>query len=289
MMKLRSLINQRKNRSFAGTVALMVFILAVAAFMVFPLILILGNAFKPLNELWLFPPRLLPIRWTTDNFIDLFSLAFGSTVPLTRYLSNTIVITAAGTAGHIFLSSMCAFQFAKRKFPGGKLLFNVVVLSLMFNATVTSIPNYLVMAKLKLVDTLLAVIIPTMGSSLGLYLMKNFIETSIPDAIIEAATVDGASEWVIYWRIVMPNTKPAWMTLILLQVQSLWGMGNNGFIFSEEKKTLAYALSQIGAAGLERAGIAAAISVIMLIVPFSIFVITQSNVLQTMSTSGMKD
>ena len=288
-MKIRSLINQRKNRSFGGTVALMIFILAVACFMVFPLILILGNAFKPLNELWLFPPRLLPINWTTDNFTDLFSVAFGSTVPLTRYLANTLVITVLGTAGHIFLASMCAFQFAKRKFPGSKILFNIIVLSLMFNATVTSIPNYMVMAKLGLVDTLWAIIIPTMGSSLGLYLMKNFIETSIPDAIIEAATVDGASEWMIYWQMIMPNTKPAWMTLILLQVQSLWATGNNGFIFSEEKKTLAYALSQIGAAGLERAGIAAAISVIMLIVPFSIFIITQSNVMQTMSTSGMKD
>ncbi|MBQ6825431.1 MAG: carbohydrate ABC transporter permease [Clostridia bacterium] len=288
-MKLKSLVNQRKNRSLSGTIALMVFILAVAAFMVFPLILILGNAFKPLSELWLFPPRLLPIRATTDNFTDLFSLAFGSTVPLTRYLSNTIVITVAGTAGHIFLSSMCAFQFAKRKFPGSKVLFTIIVLSLMFNATVTSIPNYLVMAKLGLIDTLWAIIIPTMGTPLGLYLMKNFMETSIPDAIIEAATVDGANEWVIYKRIVMPNTKPAWMTLILLQVQTLWATGNNGFIFSEEKKTLAYALSQIGAAGLERAGIAAAVSVIMLIVPFSIFIFTQSNVMQTMSTSGMKD
>ena len=288
-MKLKSLVNQRKNRSLSGTIALMVFILAVAAFMVFPLILILGNAFKPLSELWLFPPRLLPIRATTDNFTDLFSLAFGSTVPLTRYLSNTIVITVAGTAGHIFLSSMCAFQFAKRKFPGSKVLFTIIVLSLMFNATVTSIPNYLVIAKLGLIDTLWAIIIPTMGTPLGLYLMKNFMETSIPDAIIEAATVDGANEWVIYKRIVMPNTKPAWMTLILLQVQTLWATGNNGFIFSEEKKTLAYALSQIGAAGLERAGIAAAVSVIMLIVPFSIFIFTQSNVMQTMSTSGMKD
>ena len=288
-MKLKSLVNQRKNRSLSGTIALMVFILAVAAFMVFPLILILGNAFKPLSELWIFPPRLLPIRATTDNFTDLFSLAFGSTVPLTRYLSNTIVITVAGTAGHIFLSSMCAFQFAKRKFPGSKVLFTIIVLSLMFNATVTSIPNYLVMAKLGLIDTLWAIIIPTMGTPLGLYLMKNFMETSIPDAIIEAATVDGANEWVIYKRIVMPNTKPAWMTLILLQVQTLWATGNNGFIFSEEKKTLAYALSQIGAAGLERAGIAAAVSVIMLIVPFSIFIFTQSNVMQTMSTSGMKD
>ena len=288
-MKLKSLVNQRKNRSLSGTIALMVFILAVAAFMVFPLILILGNAFKPLSELWLFPPRLLPIRATTDNFTDLFSLAFGSTVPLTRYLSNTIVITVAGTAGHIFLSSMCAFQFAKRKFPGSKVLFTIIVLSLMFKATLTSITNNIVMAKLGLIDTIRAIIITTMGTPLGLYLMKNFMETSIPDAIIEAATVDGANEWVIYKRIVMPNTKPAWMTLILLQVQTLWATGNNGFIFSEEKKTLAYALSQIGAAGLERAGIAAAVSVIMLIVPFSIFIFTQSNVMQTMSTSGMKD
>lgn len=289
-IKFTSLITKSSiSRSFGGTLALLVFLLIVAALMLFPMILVVGNAFKPLNELWLFPPRMLPIHPTIGNFIDLFSLATGSIVPITRYFFNTVIITVFGTVGNILLASMCAYALAKGDFPGKNLMFRLIVFSLMFNATVTAIPRYLIMVELKWIDTLSSIIVPAMGSSLGLYLMKQFMEVSIPDQIIEASTVDGANQWVIFWKIVMPNTKPAWMTLMLFSVQSLWNMGASTYIFSEEKKTLVYALSQIAAGGVSRAGVSAATSVVLMAVPILIFIISQSNILETMATSGMKD
>ena len=162
-------------------------------------------------------------------------------------------------------------------------------MTLMFNATVTAIPNYMIMSKLHMIDTYWALIIPTFGSPLGLYLMKQFMEQAIPDSLIEAARIDGASMWTTYARIVMPCVKPGWLTLILLSVQSLWNLGSTTYIFSDDKKTLAYALTQITSGGIARAGVGTAVSVVMMSVPILIFALTQSNIMETMSTSGMKE
>ena len=289
-MKLVNLITKKSlSRSFGGTMALLIFILLVAAFMLFPMVLVVGNSFKPLNELWLFPPRLFPIKPTANNFLDLFNLVGDSLVPITRYLFNTVFITVSGTVLHIIFSSMCAFSLAKGKFKGKEVVFKIIVFSLMFSAAVTTIPSYLIMVKLGWIDSLAAIIVPAIGSPLGLYLMKQFMETSIPDQIIEAAKVDGASVFTIFWRIVMPNTKPAWMTLMLFSVQNLWNLGASTYIFSEENKTLVYALSQIAAGGISRTCVAAATTVVIMLVPIMIFIISQSNIMETMASSGMKD
>lgn len=286
---IRSLNRSRRvNRSRAGTVVLFLVMLVFACFMAFPLALIISNSFKPLDELWVFPPKLIPQSPTMSNFRDMFTVMSGSWVPFLRYIFNTVFITAAGTAGHIILASMCVYPLAKKQFPGRKLIFNVIVLALMFNGTVTAIPNYITMAAIGWIDTHLSLIVPAFAMPLGLYLMKQFME-QLPDALLEAARIDGSTQWHTFWHIVMPNVKSAWMTLILLCVQSLWGIGNTNFIYKEELKTLPYALNQILAGGIARAGIGAAVSVFMMIVPIGIFIFTQSNIIETMSTSGMKD
>ena len=262
--------------------------LAFAGFMAFPMIVIIGNAFKPLDELWVFPPKMFPKHGTFKNFQDMFNVLSNSWVPFLRYIFNSVFITVVGTVGHIVLASMCAYPLAKKNFPGRNIIFNIIVLSLMFNATVTAIPNYITMAKLGWVDSHLALIIPAFASSLGLYLMKQFIE-QLPDSLIEAARIDGASQWYTFWYIVMPNVKSAWLTLMLLSVQSLWAIGANRFIYKEELKTFPYALSQILAGGIARAGVGAAVTVLMMIVPIGIFIFSQRNIIDTMSTSGMKD
>ncbi len=282
-------MKNRLNRSKGGSVALFVITALFAAVMALPLILVIGNSFKPLHELWVFPPRLLPQQPTIKNYRDMINVMSGSLVPFSRYIFNTVMITVVGTAGNIVCSSMCAFQLAKMKFPGRQAIFKLIVMTLMFNATVTAIPNYMIMSRLHWVDTYWALIIPTFGSSLGLYLMKQFMEQAIPDSLIEAARIDGASMWTIYSRIVMPCVKPGWLTLILLSVQSLWNLGSTTYIFSDDKKTLAYALSQITSGGIARAGVGAAVSVVMMSVPILIFALTQSNIMETMSTSGMKE
>jgi len=282
-------MRKKINRSRRGTIALFIVIVMFAAIMILPLVLVIGNSFKPINELWEFPPRLLPKEPTIKNYSDMFHIMSGSLVPFSRYIFNTLLIIAVGTFGNIIFSSMCAFQLSKMKFPGRDKIFKLIVTTLMFNATVTAIPNYIVMSKLGWIDTYWSLIIPTFGSSLGLYLMKQFMEQNIPDSLIEAARIDGASMWKIFWQIVMPNVKPGWLTLLLLSVQSLWNLGSTTYIFSDDLKTFAYALGQISAGGLARAGVGAAVSVVMMSVPILIFVFSQGNIIETMSTSGMKE
>lgn len=281
--------SRRINRSTGGTVALLIVLLFFAAFMVLPIILAISNSLKPLNELWEFPPRLWPKEPTLKNFKDMFNIMAGSLVPFTRYIFNTLFITVLGTAGNMLLSAMCAYPLAKKKFPGNKAIFKIIEMTLMFNATVTAIPCYIVMSKIGWIDSYYALIVPTFASTLGLYLIKQFMETSVPDTLIEAASIDGASQWQTFWNIVLPCVKPALLTQMLLSVQSLWNLGSTTYIFSDEKKTLSYALNQIVSGGVARAGVGAAVTVFMMIVPITIFVICQNNIIDTMSTSGMKD
>ena len=178
---------------------------------------------------------------------------------------NTVLITVVGTIGQIVFGSMGAYAISKVRFPGHKIYFQIIVTSLMFTTAVTSIPSYLIMSKLGFIDTYWAVLLPACGGTLGLFLMKQFMD-QISDTLMEAARIDGAGEFGIYWRIVMPNAKPAWLTVIVFSVQGLWNAGANPYIYTEEFKSLNYALGQITAAGIARAGVAAAISVISFVI-----------------------
>ncbi len=289
LSKVKRLFTRKRNlnRSIWGDLGLLILLAAFGFFSAYPLIMTASNAFKPLDELFLFPPRLLPRNLTLGNFKDLFELIGNSWVPFSRYFFNTIFITVLGTAGHVIFASMCAYPLAKYKFPGKTVLFTLVVYSLMFTPYVTNIPNYIIITRLGLIDTVWAIVLPAIGSSLGLYLMKQFME-QIPDDLIESAKIDGASEYRIYWQIVMPLVKPAWVTLIILLFQRLWTNTGGTFIFSEEKKPLSYALTLIAQGSIERAGTIAAVSFIMMIVPVTFFIVSQSKVLETFSTSGMK-
>ena len=278
----------RLNRSLGGNIVMFTLIILLGCFMALPLVYAIGNAFKPLNELWIFPPPLFPRNPSLRNFSDLFLLLQNSWVPITRYFFNTIFITAAGTAGQVIFASACAYPLAKHPFPGHKIIFSIIVLSLMFSSVVIAIPNYLIMSKLGWIDSYAAIIVPAMGSSLGLYLIKQTIET-LPDSLLEAAKIDGANEFRIYWSIVMPNIKAAWLTLIVFSVQALWNTGSSVFIYSEQLKTLPYAISQILSAGIARAGVGSAVTVMMMLVPIGVFVFTQSSIVETMASSGMKD
>ena len=281
-------VRRRLNRSFTVSFLLFGLLAIFGSFMVLPLVYTINNAFKPLDELFIFPPRFFVNNPTLDNFYDLVALMGNSWVPFSRYIANTVLITSLGTAGHIFLASAAAYPLAKYRFPGSKILFTIVILSLMFSPHVTAIPNYMVMSWLGWINTHAAIIIPSLAFSLGLFLMKQFME-QIPDALLEAAKIDGASEYRIFWSIVMPNVKPAWLTLMILQFPALWGTDGGNFIYSENLKPLNYALSQIIQGGIARAGVGAAVALVIMIVPISLFIVSQSSVIQTMATSGMKD
>ena len=285
----KPLVKKRKpNRSIAGDIALYLFLLLVAAIMVFPIVYAVNAALKPLDELFMFPPRIFAKNPTINNFADLFVTMGKSWVTFSRYLFNTVFITAVGTAGHLMIASMGAFVLAKYDFPGNAFFFKIVTVAMMFSYYVTGIPNYILINKLGWIDTYWAIIVPAFASPMGLFLMKQFME-GLPTSLIEAAKIDGANEWKVFFRIVMPNVKPAWMTLIIFSVQGLWNNRASTFIYSEERKTLVFALQQIQLGGIARTGQSAAVLVVVMIVPILIFVFSESQILETMASSGLKD
>ena len=276
-------------RSTAGNVVTFIFLLIIAIFMVIPMVFVVSNAFKPLNELFIFPPKLFPQNPTFSNFRNLSSLLGDSWLPFSRNIFNSLLITVVGTAGNIMFSSMAAFVLSKHNFPGKNILFQIVVLSLLFSSVVTGIPNYIIMTKVHLINTFWALILPILPSSLGLFLMKQFMDQMIPYTLLEAARLDGAGENRIFFSICLPLVKPAIMTLLIFSFQGIWGSTGGVFIFDEKLKTLPTALTNIVTGGIARTGVSSAISLLLIIPPIAVFLFAQSNVLQTMSTSGMKD
>lgn len=287
-MRHRSGGKKKLNRSVAGNALLFTIMGICGVFMALPLVMIVNNALKPLDELYQFPPKIFVRNPTLENFTDLFVLMNGTWVPFTRYLINTAIITLGGMVGHVIIASLAAYALSQRHYPGKKLLFSLVVLSLMFSWTVTQIPQYMIISWLGINNTYWALILPSWAFGMGLYLMKQFME-QLPDSLKESARIQGANEWQIFWRIIMPNVKPAWLTLAIFQFQSMWGNTGNLFLRREELKPIQYALQQITAGGVARAGAAAAVTFMIAAIPITFFLICQSNILETMTTSGMKE
>ena len=280
-------LGKRLNRTIGDNIFTAIFLAVMGFLMVFPLVYIIINSFKPIDELLLFPPKFFVSKPTLENYSELFGLLNDTWVPFTRYLGNTVFITAVSTVFHILFSSMAAYALCKHTFFGSRVLFKIVVLSLMFTGAVTAVPNYLLISSMGLIDTLWSVILPAIQSSLGLYLMKQFMEP-IPEALLESARIDGAGEFCILFRIVMPQAKPAWLTLIILQIQAMWPASST-YLISEENKTVSMVMEQIVSSGIARMGAASAVTAVMMIVPMAAFILSQTRIIETMSTSGMKE
>ena len=277
------------NRSAGGDVGITFMLTLLGIIMFFPMYYVVIQALKPLDELFMFPPRFYVINPTFDNFSDLFTLMSDSWVPFSRYIFNTVFITICGTCGNLVLASMAAYSLAKLRFPGRNAIFQMIVMSLMFHSTVNQVTHFIILSAFGWVDTYLSVIIPSMAGTMGLYLMKQFMESSVPDTVLESARLDGASEFRTFLIIAMPMVKPAWLTLMIECFKSLWNSGASIYIHSEELKTFNYAINQIVTGGIARSGAGAAAIVIMMIVPIGVFVLNQSQIIETMGSSGMKD
>lgn len=277
------------TRSAGGDAGIAIFLTIFGIFMFIPMYYAIIQSLKPLDELWNYPPKFYVMNPTFSNFSDMFKSMTSSWVPFSRYIFNTVFISVAGTFGNLVFGSLAAYAVSKIKFPGRGILFASVRTSLMFTATVTGIVNFMTMSKLGLVDTYWAIIIPAWGATLGMFLMRQFMVSGISDAVLESARLDGSSELRTYWTIAMPMVKPAWLTLIVYSFKDLWNTGSSIYIQSEQLKTFNYAISQVVSGGIARAGVGAAAAIVMLIVPVVVFVISQSRIVETMSTSGMKD
>lgn len=279
----------RFSRSSFGNVVNLLSLLIIAAFMAIPVVYTVSNAFKPLNELFLFPPKLFVRDPTMDNFLGINSIMRQSWIPLSRYVLNSIVVTGIGVLGQIVFASLAAFVLSKEEFPGRNMLNKIVVFSLMFSGGVTAIPNYIIFSKLGMINSHLSLILPAFCNSLGLFLMKQFIDQMVPMPLLEAARIDGAGEFRIFSRIVMPLCKPAWLTLLIFSFQSLWSTTGGTYIYDEQLRTLPSALTTMINVGIARAGVSAAVALLLIIPPILTFILSQSNILQTMASSGMKD
>jgi len=288
MKKIKA--GRQPNRSRAGDVGVAIVLIIFGCFFAFPLVYAINAAFKPLDELFIYPPKLFVRNPTTDNFSDLFLLLNKTgVVTFTRYMFNSIFVTAVGTLGHILVASMAAYVLAKYRFPGSRLFFSAVTVALMFTGYVISIPRYLIMANLGLINTYLAVIVPAFASPMGLFLMKQFMESSIPDVLIEAAKIDGAKEGKIFVSIVMPLVKPAVLTLMIFSIQALWNDAGTTFLYKDELKMLPFALQTVAAGGVARTGAGSAATLFMMILPLICFILAQSNIVETMASSGIKE
>lgn len=278
----------RVSRSRSGNFFMFLFVGALAVFSAVPLIMSIGMSLKPINELYLFPPTLWPRNATGDNYKMLFSLINSTRVAFSRYAFNTVFITVAATAIHVMIASMAAYPLAKGRFPGRTALNQMVQLALMFVPAIADVINYQTIVSLGWLDTYMAAIAPNVATTLGLFLITNYMVT-IPDTLLEAARIDGCSDFRIYRSIVMPICKPAWLTLIIIMFQNMWGQTHTAYLYKEAMKTLPYALTQITTGGYIRAGAAQSVGVLMLIVPAVIFVFNQTKILETMASSGIKE
>lgn len=276
------------GKSRAGDIAIFIMLLLVGIFMLFPIYLSVIQSIKPSQELFLFPPKLYAIAPTGQNFVDLLNTASNMWVPFSRYIFNSVLVAVVVTVCQLLFSSSAAYVLAKGEFPGKKLLNKAIEVALLFTSSVMFIMQYMVMAFMGLIDTYLAITLPYIATPMGLFLMRQFMG-QIPDAIIEAAKLDGAGHMRTCWQVVMPNVKPAIMTLMIFAFQGAWQVTGYSFIYSEELKPLPTVMQQISSAGIARAGVAAAAVVITMIPPIVVFLFCQSNVMETMAQSGMKD
>lgn len=281
-------LHKQLNRSHFGNFMIFLMLVAVGVFMGLPLYYSVIQSFKPAEELFIFPPRFYVVNPSWRSYSQLFQLVSDLTVPFSRYLFNSVFVSIVSTTISVMIGAMAAYPFAKKKFPGRNAMWKLIMLTLLFSGGVTSLPSYIVKAKLGLINTYWVLILPTLASTLHMFLLRQFM-LQIPDSLLDAAKLDGANDLVIFLRVVMPNVKPAWMTVMVLSFTDVWNNGSAGVIFKEEFKLLPTALSQISAGGIARSGAAAAASVLLMIPPIVSFVLTQSKMLQTMAHSGIKD
>ena len=280
---------KRFTRSRAGNFFYFLFLILAGLFTILPLVYSIITSFKPLDEIMAFPPKFYVVRPTFKNYTILPELFSNLKVPFVRYIFNTLFISMVITVLHVIVASLAAFVLCIVKNKLIKALFLVIQFSLLYNATTLVVPQYLIFSKMQIIDTYWVYILPMIPSTVGVFLIKQYMDSSIPPALIEAARIDGANVSLIFWKIVMPLVKPAWMTLTLFIFRDAWSIQSTNTIFSESLKTLPNIMSQITSSGIARSGSAMAATVLLMIPPVIVYLITQSNVLETMSSAGIKE
>lgn len=259
----------------------------MGVFIALPIYYSIINAFKPVSELFLFPPRFVVYHPTFENFKNIIRLQSQSTIAVERYIFNSVTVTVIATAGYILIASLAAYPMAKKEFPGKKIISVVIVFAILFSADVTELPRYMMMSKFGMLDTYWAILLPAMAGSFGVFLMIQFM-SGIPNDILEAANIDGSNEIQTFFYIIMPSVKPALFTLTIFTFIATWPLSGSQFTYSESLKMLPTMLAQLNSGGISRTGVAAAGTVVMMLPSIIVFLICQGSVIETMTYSGIK-
>lgn len=282
-----------KGRRFDyGGIILYSFLTIFGLLMLMPLVYMASTSLKPTSELFLFPPRFFVVNPTLLNFRDLLLITGTSAVPFSRFIFNSVVVTSGIVIGGVFISAMAAYPLAKHNMPFKSAIFSLIVAALMFSPLTLQIPQYLLVSRSGLMNTYLAMILPYLAAPMGMFLMTQFLR-QIPDALLEAARIDGASEWRVFWTIILPMLKPAISTFALFSFITAWNDPYPSMVYTtvQDMKSLPLAIQTIsgGAGVVARVGTFAAASFLMIIPTIIVFIITQRMVLQTMAHSGLKE
>jgi ABC-type glycerol-3-phosphate transport system permease component len=275
-----------------GGIALYVFLTSLGLLMLMPLVYMASTALKPVSELFLFPPRFFVMNPTLINYRDLLLITGTSFVPFSRYIFNSLIVTGGIVAFGVLFSAMAAYPLAKHGMPFKRQIFGLIIASMMFSPMVLQIPQYLLISRSGLMNTYFAMILPYLAAPVGMFLMTQFLR-QIPDSLLEAARMDGATEWKVFWIVVIPMLKPAIATFALFSFIQAWNDPYPAMVYTthEDMKSLPLAIQTIsgGAGVVARVGTFAAASFLMIIPTIIVFVVTQRMVLQTMAHSGLKE
>ncbi len=258
-----------------------------------PIVFIFFHAFKPMEELFAFPPKFITTNPTLDNFRKLFKASRSAGIPLSKYVFNSLLITVSVVFSSLAMSTAAAYALSKLKFKGRDAMFMINQLALMFVAVAVMIPRYLIVEKLGLIDTYWAMILPLIPLPVALFLLKQFVD-QVPDSLIEAAYMDGASDFHVYIKIILPLIKPAIATAAILVFQQVWTNleASNYYINDDSLKSLAFYMNTLTSTTTTNTvagqGISAAASLIMFVPNLVLFCILQKHVMNTMAHSGIK-
>lgn len=276
-----------------STIIILMLLTGVALVSLLPIVYVICNAFKPLEELFVYPPTFFVKNPTMQNFWDFIYATDVSTVPFTRYLFNSVFVTVTTTGLIILVSLCCAYAFSKMKFPGQNGLFKMITVALMFSPEAVVITRYLIVSGLGLIDSYWAHILPHLALPMGVFLIKQFMD-QVPNSLCEAAKIDGASELRILWSIITPAVLPAVGAVLIIAFQTVWGDMTTSTLYmtNESMKTLPYFVesltSGLTATSVARKGATAAAGLLMLLPNFIIFAVLQKSMIATMVTSGIK-
>lgn len=263
----------------------------VALFMLLPLVYIFNHAFKPFDELIEYPPRFFVRRPTLVNVYELFQTSTTTGIPVSRYLFNSIVITIIVVVLSIFLSTITGYALSKLKFHIKGTISKINTLAMMFVGTAVIIPRYIIIEQLGFIDNFFVHIIPVIAIPVGLFLVKQFID-QIPNELLDAAKIDGASSFTIYLKIILPLIKPAIATIAILSFQSVWNNADISatYINTDSLKTFAYYMATLSSSSnvVAGQGMNAVASLIMFLPNLIIFIFLQNKVMSTMVNSGIK-